>query len=60
LSRPRLPVIPESRAALSRAARSYARKPYDVGLLDPKHKKRLHRGGDEGHYTRFDLGAWIV
>jgi hypothetical protein len=60
LVRPRIPVIPESRAVLSRAALSYKRRPYDVGKLDPKHKKRLHMSGDEDHYTRFDLDAWIV
>jgi hypothetical protein len=60
LSRPQLPLFPESTAPLGRATKSYTRKPYDVGLLDPKHKKRLHKRGDEDHYTRFDLDVWIV
>ena len=45
----KLRVFKENPAAVNSVKRSYARKPYDIGVMDPKRKKKLHPafGGPE-------------
>lgn len=51
-SMPTKPFYPEGGKPIERVKRNYQNPPFDISMLDPKRKKRLHKGNEE-HFYRF-------